>query len=84
MRPAPTPRFRKLDGIGNGERFTDDHTPDVRYSYELDKWLVWTGKRWSLDAQARVEAMGKETARRILKEMELALDDARDAGATGR
>lgn len=77
---APTPRFRKLDGIGNGERFTDDHTPDVRYSYELDRWLVWTGKRWSLDAQARVETMAKDTARRILKEMELALDDARDAG----
>lgn len=78
--PTQAPRFRKLDGIGNGERFTDDHTPDVRYSYELDRWLVWTGRRWSLDAQARIEAMAKETARLILKEMELALETARDAG----
>jgi len=75
-----TPKFRKLDGIGNGERFTDHHGPDVRYCYELDKWLVWSGRRWSLDAQARIEAMAKETARHILKEMELALEDARDAG----
>ncbi len=76
----PKPKFRKLDGIGNGERFIDHHGRDVRYSYELDKWLVWTGRRWSLDAQARVEAMAKQTARLILKEMELSLQDARDSG----
>jgi putative DNA primase/helicase len=79
---AAVPKFRRLDGIGNGERFVDQHGRDVRFSYELDSWLVWTGKRWSLDSQAAVEAMAKKTARLILKEMERALDEARDAGKT--
>jgi P4 family phage/plasmid primase-like protien len=79
---AAVPKFRRLDGIGNGERFVDQHGQDVRFSYELDSWLVWTGKRWSLDSQAAVEAMAKKTARLILKEMERALDEARDTGKT--
>lgn len=73
-------RFRRLDGIGNGERFVDQHRREVRFCYELDSWLVWTGKRWSLDAQASVEAMAKKTARRILQEMERALGKAREEG----
>jgi putative DNA primase/helicase len=52
----------------------------VRYSYELDKWLVWTGKRWSPDAQVAVEAMAKKTARLILTEMERSLAEGRAAG----
>ncbi|MFO0875133.1 MAG: phage/plasmid primase, P4 family [Phycisphaerales bacterium] len=78
----PVPKFRRLDGIGNGERFIDQHGRNVRFSYELDSWLVWTGKRWSLDAQSAVESMAKKTARLILKEMERALDEAREAGKT--
>ncbi|MCK4873629.1 MAG: hypothetical protein KAS72_12980 [Phycisphaerales bacterium] len=80
--PEAVPKFRRLDGIGNGERFIDHHGCDVRFSYELDRWLVWTGRRWSLDAQAAVEALSKKTARLILKEMERAIDEARDAGKT--
>lgn len=78
--PEPVIKLRRLDGIGNGERFIDQHGRDVRFCYELDSWLVWTGRRWSLDSQAQVEAMAKKTARLILKEMERALDEARDAG----
>ncbi len=74
-------RFRRLDGIGNGERFIDNFGQQVRYSHELDKWMVWTNKRWSLDGQVQVEAMAKKTARLILQEMQLALDEARSAGA---
>jgi len=73
-------RFRRLDGIGNGERFVDQHGKDVRFCYELDSWLIWTGKRWSLDAQAAVESMAKKTARRILKELEQAVVKASDEG----
>jgi len=76
----PPPRFRRLDGIGNGERFIDQHGRDVRFCYELDSWLVWKGRRWSLDSQADVERKAKKTARSILKEMERALDEAREAG----
>ncbi|MCC5829278.1 MAG: hypothetical protein JJU36_07505 [Phycisphaeraceae bacterium] len=79
---SPVVKFRRLDGIGNGERFIDNYGPQVRYCYELDRWLVWTGKRWSLDAQAQVEAMAKKTARLILKEMDRAVNEARDAGQT--
>lgn len=72
--------LRRLDGIGNGERFIDHFGRIVRYSYELDRWLVWTGKRWSLDSQAQVEALAKKTARLILKEAQVAVQRDRDQG----
>lgn len=72
--------LRRLDGIGNGERFIDHYGRDVRYSYGLDRWLVWTGQRWSLDSQATVEAMAKQTARLILQEKDHAIKEAREAG----
>lgn len=78
--PEPVIKFRSLDGVGNGERFVDNYGPQVRYSYDLDQWLIWTGKRWSFDSQAHVEAMAKKTARLILKEMEKAIQKARDEG----
>lgn len=78
----PVIRFRKLDGIGNGERFVDNFGGLVRYCYELDTWLIWTGKLWSMDAKAAVEAMSKRTARLILREMELAMEQAEAEGQT--
>ncbi|MEX2670903.1 MAG: phage/plasmid primase, P4 family [Phycisphaeraceae bacterium] len=78
--PEPTIAFRRLDGIGNGERFIDHHGKRVRYSDELDRWLVWTGKRWSMESQVTVEAMGKRTARLILREMERAMEQAEQSG----
>jgi len=76
----PVIQLRSLDGVGNGERFIDNYGPQVRYSYDLDQWLIWTGKRWSFDSQAQVEVMAKKTARLILKEMEKAIQKARDEG----
>ena len=50
----PVIKVRKLDGIGNGERFIDNFGALLRYCYELDTWLIWTGNLWSMDAKATV------------------------------
>ena len=77
-------KLRKLDGIGNGERFVDNYGAVTRYCYELSMWLVWTGKLWSMDAKAAVEAMAKRIARLILDEMKLALERSEAEGKTSR
>ena len=79
--PAAALPLRKLDGIGNGERFADRYRRAARYCYGLGKWLVWTGKYWSLDAEPLVESMAKQVTRGILGEMERSVMQARSAGA---
>ena len=54
-----------LTDSGNAERFADQHGDKVRYVYQWGKWLMWDGKRWSLDAMAAVERLGKATIRSI-------------------
>lgn len=80
--PASVSTFRGLDGIGNGERFIDNFGGLVRFCYELDTWLVWTGTHWSTESMALVEAMAKKTARLILVEMERAMERAEIDGQT--
>jgi len=79
-KPPKSIRLFKLDGIGNGERLVYYYGENVCYCYGLKTWMQWENRRWSLDAKAEVEAMAKETARLILKEMEVALEKARLAG----
>lgn len=36
--------------LGNSERFIKEHGSDVRFVAEYNKWIVWDGKRWEIDA----------------------------------
>jgi putative DNA primase/helicase len=61
----PTRRYR-LDGIGNAERFVDEHGEDVRYLPAEKQWVVWDGKRWVRDqGDIAVTALAKHTAASI-------------------
>jgi putative DNA primase/helicase len=66
---APLP-LRKFDDIGNGQRFADRHSKDVRYSEDWHKWLVWSGSRWKLDNLGEIMTRAKETVRSIALEAE--------------
>jgi putative DNA primase/helicase len=57
-----------LTDLGNGERFVDQHHPDVRYCYEWDKWLIWDGRRWVIGDQAALTRRAHATVRSIYRE----------------
>ena len=43
----PTPRH--LTGVGNAERFVEQHNLDVRFVYPWKKWIVWNLQRFAPD-----------------------------------
>jgi P4 family phage/plasmid primase-like protien len=62
-RPANEPAF--LTERGNAERLVARHRGDIRYCPQLDKWLVWNGKRWIIDDTGLVVGMMKQEARAL-------------------
>jgi len=75
--PPEPPQGHHLTDLGNAERFVAQHGEDVRYCGPWKKWLVWDGKRWTLDDTGEVERMMKATARGIYAEAADEDDDDR-------
>jgi putative DNA primase/helicase len=63
-----TARGYLLTPLGNAERLVDRHGQDLRYCPEWNKWLVWNGKRWKIDADGEVARRAQETVRSIYQE----------------
>jgi putative DNA primase/helicase len=76
-RPQQGAPQRNLTDLGNAERFVDEHGERIRYCGPWKKWLVWDGKRWTLDDTGEVERMMKATARGIYAEAADEDDDDR-------
>ena len=62
------PREFKLTEIGNAERLVAKHGHDIRFCFEWNKWLIWTGTHWQIDLTGEIERMAKETVRSIYSE----------------
>lgn len=58
----------RLTDYGNAERFVARHGRDVRYCKPWKKWLVWDGRRWTVDERGEVGRRAKETIRSIYAE----------------
>lgn len=58
---------RRLDDIGNGERFFDQHGDECKWSAGLD-WMIWNGKFWQDNDTHEVERRAEITSRMILVE----------------
>jgi putative DNA primase/helicase len=56
--------FRRTD-TGNAERLVFHHGEEMRYCYQLGKWLIWNGKRWEPDDSGGIYRKAKETVRLI-------------------
>ena len=56
--------FRRTD-TGNAERLVFHHGDELRYCYELGKWLIWNGRRWKVDDSGGIHRKAKDTVRRI-------------------
>lgn len=59
-----------LTDSGNGERVVRMHGENLRYCVEMDKWLVWDGRRWAVDdcgaASQKVKLMARELYRQSI------------------
>lgn len=53
---------------GNAQRLVRRHGQHLRYCYEFNQWLAWTGTHWSFD-QAVAERHAKDTVLSIYSEV---------------
>src|SRR5829696_4006467 len=60
-------RFNLTD-LGNAERLVARHGNDLLYCHLWNKWLVWDGQRWEIDASGEVERKAVETVSTIYAE----------------
>jgi hypothetical protein len=58
---APVGGEFHLSDLGNARRLVAEHGADLRYCYQLGKWFVWDGRRWTEDAMAAAERYAKAT-----------------------
>lgn len=54
--------------LGNAQRLIQRHGQDLRYSYKLGKWLVWTDGVWKVDEGGLIEQRAKDTVKSIYAE----------------
>ena len=66
-----------LTDLGNAERFIDQHQDDVRFCYEWDKWLIWSGERWVIGDEAGLIRRAHASVRAIYDEARNEIDEKR-------
>ncbi len=63
---ADTPDFLyTLTDTGNAERLVKKYQDILRYCWDNNQWLIWTGKVWEWDTGGRLNVLAKQTARAI-------------------
>ena len=62
---GPNLLFYPYTDSGNGERIVAMFGDDMRYCVEMQKWLVWDGKRWAADEKQEATQRAKRMARRL-------------------
>jgi P4 family phage/plasmid primase-like protien len=53
---------------GNGERLVRMYGDRIRYCVEMEKWLLWDGKRWAVDDKSYVTQLAKKMARELYRQ----------------
>ncbi|MBA2715244.1 MAG: primase C-terminal domain-containing protein, partial [Rubrobacteraceae bacterium] len=70
-----SPLGYNLTDLGNAARLIAYHGRDLRYCYPWGCWLVWDGRRWSVDESGEIHRRAKQTVKEIYKEAANAPDD---------
>jgi len=65
---GPDLRFEPYTDSGNAERIRKMYGEDIRYCTQMQKWLVWDGRRWAIDDKGRVTQMAKRMCRRLYEQ----------------
>ncbi len=72
--PPQAQQFNLTD-LGNASRLIAHHGEDLRYCFPWGSWLIWDGRRWSLDESGEIHRRAKRTVREIYREAADAADD---------
>jgi P4 family phage/plasmid primase-like protien len=62
---TPPVREYELTDTGNGERFADEHGRNIRWVKKWGKFLVWTGRVWTIDEREEISRKAQVTAKGI-------------------
>jgi P4 family phage/plasmid primase-like protien len=73
------PKSYHLSDLGNAQRLVDRHRPDIRYCHPWARWLVYDGRRWTVDDSGEITRRAKETVQAIYAEATTADDEQRKA-----
>jgi P4 family phage/plasmid primase-like protien len=65
---GPDIRFEPHTDSGNAERIRKMYGEDIRYCTQMQKWLVWDGRRWAIDEKGAVIQMAKRMCRRLYEQ----------------
>lgn len=60
--------------VGNAERLIALYGKDIRFNPNRDKWLIWSGKHWRIDADGHAERL----AQKMVKKIQAAGDEIED------
>ena len=66
------PDLRESSGrtdIANARRLVLRHGDNLHWCDQWGKWLIWDDRRWAIDRELRVEALAKEIADEIWREV---------------
>lgn len=66
--PSAPPEGTALTDLGNAERLVRAHGADLRWVGAWARWLVWDGRRWSLDDTGETTRRASATVRAIYQE----------------
>jgi putative DNA primase/helicase len=51
--------------LGNMDRLVFRHGADIRFCFDTNRWLIWTGSKWGGDRQALIQDRADETIREM-------------------
>lgn len=75
--PKPDePELSKFTDLGNAEYFSRYYAGRVRHCAEMDKWLIWDGKRWNIDGSNQITVMAGKCVRSMYDFLSKIDDDA--------
>ncbi|AXF54597.1 phage/plasmid primase, P4 family [Salicibibacter kimchii] len=74
-------KYYSYDDTGNAERFTDNYSDLVRYSYIRKNWYFYDGKIWQLDQEGKVKNLVDDILVKMTDEPLFTSDDVDEEDA---
>lgn len=69
------PAESNMTDWGRAKIFADEHREIVRYSYAMNCWYIWDGKRWKPDSSGAIYQLAKATIHNMYSEVLPTIDD---------